>query len=464
MRARLPLHPRWMLVILGSVLGTTAGATTVTLTSAAAQQTPVGTQAVLDATHVPPLLTVPGEPAELSYDVHCAASGVDDVDAGCDARGAVFVRAIGSGSYSELPLTERRVDGVRQLVATVPDAVASNRDGFEYYAVFVAPDLGKSIMLPAGGADAPHASRRLENAVAISLGRHGFGLARRSGTRVASAGWGTGPTDAGLEQGRNVGPIGASAFDVDAAGTVVVLDQANRRLLRWHKGARLPARVPLSIAGTIADLAVAEDGSVYVLETTTRSGRNPLVKRFDDGGRELEGVETAERTPSQILVGPTGPVVLGRPSHLWSPTSVNGTPAAPAEQIRRGKPSRPLRGGGRIVVFRHRNELRLALVSGRNVTRAWRVTSGTSLADVQLVEPIGQRLVVVARVFDEQHDEFLVLVLDRNGVVDRFGVDSADWAETAPLSRFRLHGTSLYRLGSSAAGIFVDRFDLEVHR
>jgi hypothetical protein len=328
--------------------------------------------------------------------------------------------------------------------------------------VFAAPDLGRTITLPAGGADAPHASRRLENAVEISLGRHGFGLARRSGTRVASAGWGTGPTDAGLEQGRNLGAIGASSFDVDAAGTVVVLDQANRRLLRWHRAARMPARVPLSIAGTIADLAVADDGTVHVLETTTRPGRNPLVKRFDDGGRELEEVETAERTPSQILLGRNGPVVLGRPSHLWSPTSVNGTPASPADQLRRGTSSRPLRGGGRIVVFRHRNELRLALIAGRNVTRSWRITSVTSLAEVQLAEPMGPHLVVVVRVFDEQHDEFLVLVLGRSGIVDRFGVDSADWAETAPLSRFRLRGGSLYRLGSSAAGMFVDRFDLEV--
>ena len=59
-------------------------------------------------------------------------------------------------------------------------------------------------------------------------------------------------------------------------------------------------------------------------------------------------------------------------------------------------------------------------------------------------------------------DEFLVLILGRTGLVDRFAVDSADWSETAPLGRFELVGRSLYRLGSTQEGAFVDRFDLEV--
>jgi hypothetical protein len=48
--------------------------------------------------------------------------------------------------------------------------------------------------------------------------------------------------------------------------------------------------------------------------------------------------------------------------------------------------------------------------------------------------------------------------------VDSFAVESLEWAESAPLARFRLAGSSLYRLGSTRAGLFVDRFDLEVSR
>jgi hypothetical protein len=57
-----------------------------------------------------------------------------------------------------------------------------------------------------------------------------------------------------------------------------------------------------------------------------------------------------------------------------------------------------------------------------------------------------------------------VLVLDRNGIADEFSVESLEWAESAPLARFRVSGASLYRLGSTRAGLFVDRFDLEVSR
>jgi hypothetical protein len=65
-------------------------------------------------------------------------------------------------------------------------------------------------------------------------------------------------------------------------------------------------------------------------------------------------------------------------------------------------------------------------------------------------------------VYTNDQDEFVVLVLGPGGIEQRFSRDSADWAETAPLSRFRLVGASLYQLGSTPAGVFVDRIDLEV--
>jgi hypothetical protein len=148
------------------------------------------------------------------------------------------------------------------------------------------------------------------------------------------------------------------------------------------------------------------------------------VRRYDDGGRELEAIETAERAPSRIRIDA---------------------------------------GGLEVVVLRHENEIRVALVAGQNVSRSWRLTSDTPLAEVQLAEPLGQRLVLVVRVYDARgDDEFAAFVLDRSGLVDRFALDSADWAETAPFGRFRLVGRSLYQLGSTPSGAFVDRFDLEV--
>jgi hypothetical protein len=282
--------------------------------------------------------------------------------------------------------------------------------------------------------------------------------------RVATARWGDGPLDVGLEKGRTLDPIGASSFDVDAGGTVFLLDEAHGRLLRWARGENAPERVPLSIDGRLADLTVAGDGSIYVLESVPPAGRStPVVRRFDVHGRDLDVIETAERTPTQIRPGPNGPVVLESQSHQWMPVAVGGEPASPAVQRSRGHSGRPLRGGGEVVVLRRDNEILVALVDGGAVRRSWRVTSETALGEVQLAEPLGRQLLVVVRVYSELQSEFVALVLGRGGLDHRFAVDAVDWAETAPLARFRLAAESLYRLGSSPAGAFVDRFDLEVH-
>jgi hypothetical protein len=62
--------------------------------------------------------------------------------------------------------------------------------------------------------------------------------------------------------------------------------------------------------------------------------------------------------------------------------------------------------------------------------------------------------------YTDVSDEFVALVLGPNGLVREMSIASADWAETAPLSRFRLVGSSLYQLGSTSTGAFVDRYDL----
>jgi len=83
---------------------------------------------------------------------------------------------------------------------------------------------------------------------------------------------------------------------------------------------------------------------------------------------------------------------------------------------------------------------------------------------VQLAEPNGNRFVVVTKTYTDDRSEYVVLLLDPSGVVNSFSVESLEWAESAPLARFRLAGSSLYRLGSTRAGLFVDRFDVEVSR
>jgi hypothetical protein len=454
-----------VVAVAGLAAGCVVGATAALLVgSAIAQRTQATPRAVIDATHVPALLTLAGEPVSLTWDVHCAPAGVEDPEQACEAAGSVFVRPAGDSDYRELPLRELSTHGLRQLTADVPQPLANGRDGLDYYAV-LGPVSGDSrLVQPPGGAAAPYRARRLVDPVEVDLGDHQFGETRSPSARVATARWGDGPFDVGLEEARNLDPIGASSFDVDAAGTVFLLDEAHRRLLRWASGGNAPARVPLSIDGRLADLTVAGDGSIFVLESVPPAGRStPVVRRFDVNGRDLDVIETAERAPAQIRPGPNGPVVLENPSHQWMPVAVGGEPASPAAQRAHGHSGRPLRGGGEVVVLRRGNEIRVALVDGGAVKRSWRVTSETALGEVPLAEPLGRRLLLVVRVYSESQSEFVALVVGRHGLDEQFAVDAADWAETAPLARFRLVGGSLYRLGSSPAGAFVDRFDLEVH-
>jgi hypothetical protein len=95
---------------------------------------------------------------------------------------------------------------------------------------------------------------------------------------------------------------------------------------------------------------------------------------------------------------------------------------------------------------------------------SWRILSDTPLGEVQLAEPIGNRLVVVVKAYTDDEDEFVVFVLDGRGIVRQFSVPSSQWAAGAALARFRLVGSWLYRIGSDAHGAFVDRYDLGLAR
>jgi hypothetical protein len=450
-----------LVVLLGVLTGAVTGAATFLVAdSAVATRAPESSSVVVEATHVPLFLTVDGERAELGYDAYCIDSAAAAPEDSCELVGSVFIRPGATGRFHEHPLLS---DGsANHLAVRVPEEIAASRTGFTYYAEIEAATDRAAITLPAGGASAPHQSLPLGSPVDVDLGRHAFGMASRADERVAAVAWGDGPNDAALEDGRNLTPIGASAFDVDPSGAVVLLDQAHQRLLRWRNGSRAPTRIPLTIAGTLADVSLASDGSIYVLESVSLPGRTPLVRRFDSYGRELEPTETAERTASQIRQGPLGPAVLQQPSGQWMPVAAAGSPVAPELQRRRGRSGRPLRGGGEIVVLRRGNEIRVAVVGQVGVRRSWRIASETALAEVQLAEPLGQNLVIVARVYADDADEFVALVLGPEGLIRRISLDAADWAETAPLGRFRLVGSSLYQLGSTPAGAFVDRFDLEV--
>ena len=173
-------------------------------------------------------------------------------------------------------------------------------------------------------------------------------------------------------------------------------------MLRWSKGdGTCPGRIPLSIDGRLADMSVAGDGSIYVLESVAPPGRHPLLRRFDENGRDLDVVETAER-PSQIRRRRRRP---GRARAAVQPVdacrarrATGLVHAAARARTIRAPPTRRRRGG-RAATRRARFGSRSC--KPERLRRAWRITSTTPLGEVQLAEPMGQRLVLVVRAYSD---------------------------------------------------------------
>jgi hypothetical protein len=442
----------WSLLALGAIPGAQA------LTSAGGT-----TQPIIEATHLPPLLNAADDNlSALRYDIECAAPATE-LESSCDIEGTVYVRLGGSSPFRPLALAVDGGSGSR-YTAALPADVADSVTGFSYYATIRDRRSGTTVTLPAGGASAPQRSLRLTNPINIDLGAHHFGSAHQASARVASASWGDGVADVGIEEGPQLEPIGASSFDVDATGTVTVLDEAHKRLLRFASGApSTPSAVPVGIRGTIADLAALPNGSTYILESVADSGENPLVRSFDAAGHLNGTWHAAEPTVSTLRIGATGPQALEYPAAQWMPIAIDAADASGTTQLAKGRSGRAVAGGREIVAQREGNEARVALVGPTGVVRSWRIRSATPLAEIQLAETLGDRVVLVLRTYTDTRAAFVVLVLNDRGLEQHLSIDPSEWAEAAPLSRFRLVGSSLFHLGSTPTGMFVDRFDLEVH-
>ena len=217
----------------GIVAGVIGG---IGLTSLSAAGPPaLGEHIGVEGSHVPLVLTVPGEAVRLRYAIVCRPR--DDGEP-CDGSGEVYAREGHSGPFERFSLTRGADSREGRYFVDLPASIAESKRGFSYYAVLRDDLTGETVTIPSGGSSAPQRSVPLRNAVHVSLGSHAFGQIRRPDARPVSAPWGSGPVEAGLAGSRELGFVGPSAFDVDASGEVTVLDQVNER-----------ARHPLRQAG-----------------------------------------------------------------------------------------------------------------------------------------------------------------------------------------------------------------------
>ncbi len=420
----------------------------------------------LKATYLPIKLRAPGDPQEIRYDISCLPPDGDAEGAGvCDGGGTVYFRSNANLSAS-VPLQLDPNAQVGRYVAAVPASIW-NAPWFTYYAVIRDNTTGRSIVVPQGGSSAPQVSFSMSGST-IDLGSHAFGATRQATARVASAAWGSGAGQVGLEDGIDM-PTGGAAFDVDNAGDVYLLDEANSRLLEFAGGAA-PAQIPLpGLVGVRGDLRISDaSGVAYVLEMANASQPKPLLRAYTLQGGILGSSVVADAAAAQVRLSGGSAYVSEYPSSMWAPVFQNDgrTPVDTATQLARAFPGAPA-ADGNVVVLSTGNEIRIGTYAANGATYQLstdRITSATPVADIQLAQTLPSgKLAVVFSVYTDTAHEYEVAVIDPSGALaDQFALPAAEWAQSMPLSRFRLVGSSLYELGSTDAGVFVDRYDLGV--
>jgi hypothetical protein len=420
------------------------GGVVLTSVSAAGPTPVVAGPPLIDATHVPPVLTVPGESVRLRFGLVCTPRP-DGLP--CDGSGTVYLRAGQAGAFDAYALRRGEESKDGRYFFDVPQAFAESRDGFSYYAVLRDEATGATVSVPSGGESAPQVSFPLRDPGTIALGTHSFGDVREPDEVVARAVWGSAPGDVGLSGSRELGFSGPSSFDVEADGTIDLLDSVNGRVVRWTGGRR--EHVPLPGSLELADFAAEPDGSFDVLDG------NDTLRSYRADGTPKWAQKLADRTWVKLVHGSS---VLQEPSEQWMPVGDGPAPLGRSEQKRAGHPA----NRGVLVDRVGEGELRIGELRGNTPLRGWRITSETPFGEVQLAEPLGSGVLVVTRAYTDGRDEFVVLVLGARGLVQRFSVASVSWTETAPLARFRLARRALYRLRTTQTGADVDRFDLEV--
>jgi hypothetical protein len=419
----------------------------------------------LKATYSPVKLHAPGDPQEIRFDISCLPPDGDPEGAGvCDGGGTVYFRS--AGGSAAVPLQVESAAQTGRYVASVPAAIW-NAPWFSYYAVIQDNTTGRTITVPPGGSSAPQFSFA-DGAAPIDLGEHAFGATRQADARVASASWGSGNGQAGLEDGIDM-PTGAASFDVDSTGDVYLLDEANSRLLEFTGGGA-PTQIQLpGLAGVRADLRVNDSsGTAYVLESANAVSPKATLRAYTLQGAALGSSPVADAAAAQVKLSGGTAYVSEYPSSMWAPVLQNNgrTAVDPSVQLSRAAPGSPGRDGN-VVVLSTGNEIRVgsyALVGSTYQLSAIRLASSTPVADIQLVQtlPSGRMLAVFSVYTDTQHEYEAVVVDPSGALVDQFSLPAGDWAQSMPLSRFRLVGSSLYELGSTEAGVYVDRYDLGV--
>lgn len=373
----------------------------------------------------------------------------------------------------------------RTCAATVTMAVRSGEAPWRSATASARPDLRFDLSAPAARAAGPSAGGAVDFTIRATSGSTAAALpgaghasplrfyvtgsmptlaipaaafgALRPGTTALFLPWGSGPTKAGLVPGNESLATGPSAFDVDAQGRIHLMDGLQDRLAVFDHG-RLVRQTPVEV-GARPDVAVADDGTAYVLASTGGLDGTATIQRIGPDGRRLgEGFPAGQGMAAEVRMAGDRPFVHQLPADAW--TSPGGG-AAPALSV-----GRPLAGGGQLLTVVRGNAVRLGLVdaAGR-VGGAVELTSSAALGELALGEPDGRGgYVVVVHVWRDgpaAADRYQVIHVSADRSISTFTVPNEEFAETAPLSKFRLGPDgALYQLTSSPDGMRIVRYQI----
>ena len=363
----------------------------------------------------------------------------------------LYVRRSGERHFAGIALPKGR-----PVVATVPPSYAAGR-GFDYF-VQITDEHGNTRTVPPGGRAAPEHAWPVTRWTRVDLGRHRFGHTRAP-QAVIQAAWGSGRGELGRER-----TVGASSFDVSRDGDVIVLDQLNRRLAVYAADRSAPAYTPIEFLGGEGDIAVAADGTVYVLDQGRATEHVPFIRSYGAALDTLASTRVGEQLATMVRMGPGGAIVHVLPSEQWLPVGRAGHLLQPHEQRAGALPARVFPTGEQVVVDAGRREARLALFERGRLAGSWLIRSVTPLGEVQLAERYRDGLVVALRVFNARAAEWRVLWLTDAGVAGAVAVRVVEKVDSTALSRLRRHGDRLYALESRRRGAAIVRYDLDFPR
>jgi hypothetical protein len=393
-----------------------------------------------------PVLARAGERVTIPVDVVCTTGAGTP----CNASATLGIREAGGGwREASAPARPRLVFDV---TAPAARAVAGESSGSVEYFLRAEDEYGRTVSLPAGGSSTPLRFFVTDDMPVVHVPAIPFGAVRK-GDEVVFLPWGTGPLRAGLSLGNESQTLGPSGFHVGGDGTIHLADPLQDRVATFSNG-RLVGEVPIEL-GARAGVAIGEEGTIHVLD---KAGGTVAVRRID----RSDGIDTL---PS------LGEGVLGALRSVGSSLYAYLLPLDAWVDVSAGEGSKvsvgiPIGSGQRLLRVGRDEYVRLALEEDGRVSHAVELRSDSRLGGVLLAEPDGEGgftvVVHVARDAPFPADHYQVIHVADGKVVSTFAVGDSRFAETPPLSRFRLGSDGrLYQLTTSPDGMRIVRFDVE---